>query len=61
MALRAFSLLASEHPDARLTVAGQGPEGGTLRALAASLGVDDRTSFPGFVDARRAILGSMTS
>lgn len=55
MALRAFSLLASEHPDARLTVAGQGPEDEALRALAASLGVDDRTSFPGFVDARRAM------
>lgn len=55
MTLRAFALVAQEHPDATLTVAGRGPDESTLRALVNTLGISDRTDFPGFVDAQRAM------
>ena len=47
----AFGLVAAEHPDARLTLAGTGPLEHDLRRQVADLGLDDRVSFPGFVDA----------
>lgn len=48
--LRAFALLRAEHPGARLTLAGSGPEGVALRDLAADLGLRDSTTFVGHVD-----------
>ena len=39
--LRAFARIRARHPDARLTVAGDGSERGRLEALAAELGVGD--------------------
>jgi glycosyltransferase involved in cell wall biosynthesis len=47
----AFGLVAAEHPDARLTLAGTGPLEHDLRRQVTDLGLDDRVSFPGFVDA----------
>ena len=49
--LEAFAVLARRHPPARLTVAGAGPEEERLRDRARTLGVADRTCFPGHVDA----------
>ncbi|MEO8851588.1 MAG: glycosyltransferase [Allobranchiibius sp.] len=48
--LKAFSLLLQEHPDARLTIAGEGELDQELRVLADDLGIADRTVFPGFID-----------
>ncbi|NHN56574.1 glycosyltransferase family 4 protein [Calidifontibacter sp. DB0510] len=48
--LAVFARLVQEHPDASLTIAGDGPEGPRLHALASELGVTDRVSFPGHVD-----------
>jgi glycosyltransferase involved in cell wall biosynthesis len=45
--LRALTLL----PDVRLRIAGDGPELGSLQALAAELGVTDRVDFCGWVEA----------
>lgn len=50
MTLRVFARVAAEHPEARLTVAGLGPDEDALRGLAAELGVADHVDFPGFVD-----------
>ena len=47
--LRAFALAAAAEPAARLVVIGDGPERPRLRALAASLGIEDRVRFPGFI------------
>lgn len=49
-ALRAFAQLCGRWPQARLTVAGSGPEGPALQALAAELGVAEATVFVGRVD-----------
>ena len=49
-------LVAADHPDARLTLAGTGPLEDDLRSQVTRLGLDDRVSFPGFVDAA-ALLG----
>jgi glycosyltransferase involved in cell wall biosynthesis len=46
-ALRAYARLRRERPQARLVVAGSGPEGDALRALAAGLGVADGVEFTG--------------
>jgi glycogen(starch) synthase len=48
--LRAFALLHGEHPQARLTIAGSGPEESALRTLAADLGLGSAASFVGHVD-----------
>lgn len=53
--LRAFSLLHRDHPQARLTVAGTGPEEPLLRRTADALGLSDVVSFPGFLDSRLAL------
>jgi len=46
-ALRAFVQVLAQHPAARLTLAGSGPQETELRALAAELGIDDRVHFSG--------------
>lgn len=48
--LRVFQLVHRGHPDARLTVAGEGPDANRLKALADELGLTDAVRFPGFVD-----------
>ena len=53
--LRAFAQLAKSHPDARLTIAGDGPERPALDALAAQLGVTSQVTFLGNVDNERML------
>jgi glycogen synthase len=48
--LWAFALLRAEHPQARLTVAGTGPEEAALRDLAADHRLSSSTTFVGHVD-----------
>ncbi len=45
--LRGFA--KCQHPDARLTILGDGPDRAALTALANHLGIADRVSMPGFV------------
>lgn len=47
--LRAFALFLERYPEAKLTVAGEGPLAEPLEALAAELHIAGRVSFPGFV------------
>ena len=47
--LQAFRLVRRRMPGARLTIAGDGPEGPQLAALASSLGIADAVAFPGLV------------
>jgi L-malate glycosyltransferase len=49
-ALRAFALVLQRHPQARLTLAGSGPEEAALRGLAAGLGVSGQVVFSGRLD-----------
>lgn len=49
-ALNAFALVRAQHPSARLTVAGTGPELGALRQLASSLGVTEAVHFAGRIE-----------
>lgn len=49
-ALRAFARVRAQLPQARLTIAGSGPEAQALRALALELGVQDAVQFPGTLD-----------
>lgn len=49
-ALRAFARIRREVPEARMSVAGTGPEEGALKALAATLGVGDAVRFCGRLD-----------
>ncbi|MCA3240846.1 MAG: glycosyltransferase [Rubrivivax sp.] len=49
-ALRAFALLRATHPNARLTVAGSGPELSALQDLAASLGIANAVRFSGRIE-----------
>lgn len=49
-ALRAFALLREAWPEARLSIAGSGPEATALAALAQELGVADRVRFTGRLD-----------
>ncbi len=48
--LHAASLLKERGISVRLTLAGEGPEEPSLRALARKLRIDDCVSFPGFLD-----------
>ena len=50
--LGAMPAVLARVPDARLLVAGDGPDGSRLRALAARLGIEDRTRFLGHLAAR---------
>jgi glycosyltransferase involved in cell wall biosynthesis len=47
--LQAFRLVRQRVPEARLTIAGDGPEGPRLVALASALGIADAIAFPGVV------------
>src|SRR6266566_5230308 len=47
--LRAFSTFLKQHPNAMLTIAGEGPLLPELQKFACELGVTDRVSFTGFV------------
>lgn len=47
--IRAFPLILGRHPDARLLIAGAGPEEPRLRDLANRLRVADRTDFLGYL------------
>jgi glycosyltransferase involved in cell wall biosynthesis len=49
-AIRAFARIVMDFPDARLTVAGAGPEREALERLARELGVDARLRFTGRLD-----------
>lgn len=49
-ALRAFAIVRSARLRARLTVAGSGPELGSLQALAGDLGIGDAVQFSGRID-----------
>ena len=53
--LRAFALVAAEHEQAALTIAGAGPEESALRALVEELGLTGRVDLPGHVDAEQAL------
>ena len=48
--LHAFALLRQDHPEAVLTVAGDGPEESALHTLADALGVAGAVTFAGHVD-----------
>ena len=45
--LRAFSVVRQRLPEARLTIAGDGPEGARLREQAGALHIADAVTFPG--------------
>ena len=47
--LRAFAQFAAKCPRATFTIAGDGPQLEELQALAATLGIADRVTFPGFL------------
>lgn len=49
-AIHAFALLAAARPEARLTIAGTGPQEAELKRLAAQLGVAERVRFAGRLD-----------
>lgn len=53
--LDAFARVRRSHPEARLTLAGEGPEQAALRRRVASLGCADAVAFPGHVDAGAAL------
>jgi glycogen synthase len=53
--LDAFAVLRHEHPRARLTLAGTGPEEPVLRAQVDRLGLGDAVAMPGFVDPEPAM------
>ncbi|APF40463.1 glycosyltransferase [Neomicrococcus aestuarii] len=53
--LRSFQIILQKEPNATLTVAGTGPLEAELKSLAESLGIKEKVSFPGFVDAQEAI------
>ncbi|MES2707367.1 MAG: glycosyltransferase [Verrucomicrobiota bacterium] len=48
--LKAFAEIAETWPDARLTLAGNGPLLAELQTSAAAAGLADRVAFPGFLD-----------
>ncbi len=54
----AFALVSRDHPDARLTLAGSGALEADLRRQVADLGLGDRVSMPGHVDAAAALAGA---
>ena len=53
--VRAFAVVAAEHPSATLTVAGVGELAPELERTTTDLGLADRVFFPGFVDPDKAM------
>lgn len=53
--LDVFARVHRLRPEARLTMAGEGPQTDSLRSLACDLGIDQTVTFPGFVDAPKAL------
>lgn len=53
--IEARALVVRDHPDAALTVAGEGPLRSELEGLALHLGVAHAVRFPGYVDAESAM------
>jgi colanic acid/amylovoran biosynthesis glycosyltransferase len=51
--LRAFAVFLHEHPNAKLTIAGEGPLLGDLRKLARDLNIDGRVTFTGFISQKQ--------
>ncbi len=49
LTLRVFAAFLRDHPNARLTIAGEGPLEDDLRTQAAALGIADRVRFAGFL------------
>ena len=49
VAIRAFDLIQTEMPDARMLIMGRGPDEDRLRKLTAKLGLDDVVEFRGFM------------
>lgn len=55
MTLRTFAIVHRDHPEARLTIAGEGPSRGELEQLSRQLGVATTVSFTGFIDPLEAM------
>src|SRR5262249_16878732 len=55
VSLRAFAIFLREYPNAKLTIAGEGPLLGELQGLARELNIDDRVSFTGFLSQDRLL------
>lgn len=55
MTLRVFALILASHPEATLTMAGEGDQEPHLREVAHSLRIAHAVDFPGFLDAREAM------
>lgn len=53
--VRAFAQVHNDHPEASLTVAGEGPSSARIRAVVDELGLAAAVRFPGFVDADTAM------
>jgi glycosyltransferase involved in cell wall biosynthesis len=53
MLIRAFALVVARRPDARLTIAGDGPRRGALVDAVAAAGLVDVVDFPGHVDSSK--------
>lgn len=51
-AIRAFRAICARFPEARMTVAGSGPEAERLKALVTALGLSGQVNFPGRIDNR---------
>jgi glycosyltransferase involved in cell wall biosynthesis len=49
-ALQAFAIVRQQHPGARMTIAGTGPDRSALEALTQELGLADRVTFAGRVE-----------
>jgi glycosyltransferase involved in cell wall biosynthesis len=57
--LQAAARLRDAGRDFRLSIAGEGPAAGELKALADRLGLSDRADFPGWVTPPEALLGGL--
>lgn len=55
MTLEAFAQVLAAHPEATLTLAGEGPDRPALEALVKTMGLSNAVSMPGFVDAEEAL------
>jgi glycosyltransferase involved in cell wall biosynthesis len=57
--LRAYARVLERLPESRLLIVGNGPEGGSLRALAGSLALNDRVIFAGSIPRAARCLPAM--